>query len=132
MQQVTDLEGHWSFVKSGLEQIIAITGEQWTPTHIKQALYEGAAGLFVRDDGFVIVQQAKEMWTSKPYINVWAMWFAPGKGRLARPEVEAWLSDHALKSCGDSKALKFSSPRIGWKALEPDWEIERIIWRRKK
>jgi len=26
----------------------------------------------------------------------------------------------------------FGSPRIGWKLLEPEWEIERIIWRLKE
>jgi hypothetical protein len=126
-----DLPKHWEWVKAGLEQVIRRTKERWTPTHVLQAMHEGAATLFVREDGFVVLQRLKAEWTSEPYVNVWAMWFAPGKGRLARPEVEAWLTELAIKSCGNPKALKFSSPRIGWKALEPEWEIERIIWRRK-
>lgn len=132
MQQVTDLEGHWPFVKSGLEQIIAITGEEWTPTHVRQALNEGLAALFVREDGFVVLQKLKEDWTGDPYINVWAMWFKPDRARIARAEIDAWLETEAERLCGNPKALKFSSPRLGWKALEPEWEIERIIWRKRK
>jgi hypothetical protein len=127
-----DIAAHWPRVESGLLQVTRRTRERWTPTHVLQALHEGVAELFVCDDGFAVLQRLKEGWTSEPFINVWAMWFAPGKGRLARPEVEAWLTELATKSCGNPKALKFSSPRIGWKALEPEWEIERIIWRRKK
>ena len=125
-----DVEAIWGFVRPGLEQIIRRTGEKWSPSHIVQALHENRAALFVCDDGFVVLQRLVEDWTSEPYINVWAMWFMPGRARKKRKELVAWLDDTSTKfGC---RIWKFGSPRMGWSAMEDnEMEIERVIWRRK-
>ena len=124
-------EAAWEFIEPGLREVLRRTKEPWNPEDVRRQLVTGQASLWVCDDGFVVLQKLREEFSCKPYLYVWVMWFKPGKGRAVRAEVEAWLSEVALQHVGDARAVKFSSPRIGWKALEPDWEIERIIWRRK-
>jgi hypothetical protein len=124
-----DLAQHWPRVERGLLEIIRITKEKWSPSHVKQHLWESKAQLFVCDDGFAVLQRLFEDWTSEPYLNVWAMWFEPGKAKDKRSELIAWLDAEAARiGC---VTWKLGSPRKGWAALD-ECEIERIIWRRKK
>lgn len=114
-------------MEAGLQQVIRRTREKWTPTHVLQALYEGRAFLFLSDDGFFVLQPSREDWTSMPLVTVWAMWFRPGTAKEKQKEIRNWLDQVT------NKRARMSSPRMGWgKALGPDWEIERIVWRRKK
>lgn len=123
---LSDLSAHWPMVEKGLLEIIRRTGEKWTPTHVLQALNEGWARLFVCEDGFCILQPRKDDWTSEPYVNLWAMWFKPGTAKAREQELRDWLDGIT------NKQVRGSSPRMGWgRALGPDWEIERVIWRRK-
>jgi hypothetical protein len=128
MKQVTSdqLSAHWPMVESGLNEIIRRTGEKWTPVHVLQALNENRAHLFIDEDGFFILQPCREDWTSAPFVNLWAMWFKPGLAKAREQELRDWLDGIT------NKQVRGSSPRMGWgRALGPDWEIERVIWRRK-
>lgn len=121
-----DLPAHWPVVEAGLLEIIRRTREQWTPVHVLQALNEGRAHLFASEDGFFVLQPMRDEWTSAPVTHVWAMWFKPGMAKAREQELRDWLDDIT------GKRIRGSSPRMGWgRALGPDWEIERIIWRRK-
>jgi hypothetical protein len=123
------LEGHWPFVEHGLLEIIEKTGEKWTPTHVLQALHEQRAYLFTCDDGFAVLQEGRDPWTSEPHLFIWAFWFKPDKARQKRPELFAWLDERAAPFGG---RWKFSSPLMGWFACEgKELEVERIFWRRK-
>jgi len=79
-----DILKHWGFVEAGLFEIIRRTNETWTPTHVRQALNENRAALFVGGDGFVVLQRLPEGWTSDPVLHVWAAWFPPGKAKAGR------------------------------------------------
>lgn len=125
---LNDIPKHWDFVEAGLQKIIRKTGEKWSAAHVSQALYEGRASLFVRDDGFVVLQQLREDWTCAPYINVWAMWFKPGKAKAIHAELMTWLDEVTAKH--GCSTWKFGSPRKGWGGYE-GWEIDKVIWRRK-
>ncbi len=127
-----DLPKHWEFVEAGLNQIIRRTKEKWTPTHVLHALNEGRASLFVCDEGFCVLQRLADIWTAEPYLFIWCMWFKPGVAKQRRSALQDWLEDVATRTCGNPRAMEFSSPRMGWKAMEPEWEIKRIIWRRRK
>jgi hypothetical protein len=121
-----EIPGHWGFVEAGLKEIIRKTGEKWTPVHVLQALNEQRAHLFIDKDGFFVLQQSREDWTSAPLVHVWAMWFRPGLARAKEQNVRSWLDQVT------NKRARMSSPRKGWgRMLGPDWEIERIIYRRK-
>jgi hypothetical protein len=121
-----DIPSHWGFVEAGLKEIIRKTGEKWTPVDVLRALNEQRAHLFIDDDGFFVLQQAREDWTSAPLVHVWAMWFRPGLARAKEQNVRSWLDQVT------NKRARMSSPRKGWgRMLGPDWEIERIIYRRK-
>jgi hypothetical protein len=122
-----DIPSHWEFVEAGLKQIIRRTGEKWTPTHVLEALNLGRAHLFIDADGFCVLQQAREDWTAMPVVHVWAMWFKPGKARAKESGIRDWLDDVT------GRKVRMSSTRTGWgRMLGPEWEIERIIWRRKR
>jgi hypothetical protein len=124
-----DIPKHWEWVERGLNQIIRKTQEKWSAAHVSQALFEGRAFLFVSDRGFVVLQQLREDWTCAPYVNVWAAWFEPGEAKKRRQELSEWL-DTVTEQHG-CVTWKFGSPRKGWKGYE-GWEIDKVIWRRKK
>ena len=122
-----DIPAHWEFVEAGLKDLIRRTGEKWTPTHVLEALNYGRAHLFIDDDGFVVLQQVREDWTGSPLVHVWAMWFKPGTARAKESGLREWLDDIT------QKRVRMTSTRMGWgRMLGPEWEIERITWRRKR
>jgi hypothetical protein len=121
-----DIPKHWEWVEAGLKDIIRRTGEKWAPVHVLQALNEQRAHLFIDEDGFFVLQQAREDWTSAPVVHVWAMWFKPGTAREKESGLRDWLDDVT------GRRVRMSSTRMGWgRMLGDEWEIERIIWRRK-
>jgi hypothetical protein len=121
-----DIPACWEFVEAGLKEIIRKTGEKWTPVHVLQALNQSRAHLFICDDGFFVLQPIAEDWTATPLIHVWAMWFKPGLARAREQELRGWLDEIT------GKRVRMSSPLKGWgRMLGPDWEVERVIYRRK-
>jgi hypothetical protein len=118
----------WPFVERGLVSILErCRGEAWTPRDIRRHIRQGRAGLFVRKDGFVVLERCEQPITHEPYLNVWLMWFEA----LALPkhEVAAWLDEMAKSlSC---EWWQFSSPRMGWgQYLEGICEPAYQTWRR--
>lgn len=125
---IDEIPKHWDFVEQGLRKIIARTGEKWTPVHVLQALNEQRAHLFILEDyGFAVLAPMREDWTSAPVVNVWAMWFKPGTAKERQSGLRDWLDEITKGNA------RMSSTRRGWeRLLGPDWEIERIVYRRRK
>ena len=120
----------WPFVAYGLAQILKKCGPMnWTPPDVSAHIAEGRSGIFVCDDGFVILEVLTEPLSERRYLNVWLAWFKPKAGVRKRKELVAWLDEMREKT--DSHWWEFRSPRQGWKIIEPDCEIHSIIWRRK-
>ncbi len=124
-----DLHKHWAFVSAGLQEIIRITREDWTPTHVRQGINEGWAFLYVEDDGFIVLQRLKEEWTAEPYLHIWAMWFEPNKAKEKRSELASWLKETTERA--GCRRWKFGSPRMGWGGVG-ECEVERVIYRSKE
>jgi hypothetical protein len=126
-----DLSSVWGFVEPGLNEVLALTKEPWTVTHVKDFLRNGAASLFVDEDGFVVLQRLKAAWTSDPYLNVWVMWLKPDTGRPRIEELFAWLD--GIKEQTKCDWWEWSSPREGWRWLERLGLTEKVrtVWRRK-
>jgi hypothetical protein len=125
-----DLSSVWGFVEPGLQETIALTKEPWTANHVKQHIREGHATLFVDDDGFVVLQRLKALWTSDPYVHVWVMWFKPGTAHERLKELVTWL-DEITKQC-KCDWWEWASPREGWKWLERLGLCQKVktVWRR--
>lgn len=124
-----DLSGNWVFVEHGLNEVLSITKEDWTPADVRRHLRFGRAALYVRDDGFVILERCLEPISGEPYLNVWIAWFEPGKAKAIRKEFIDWLD--GAKQHSKCEWIQFASPRDGWAGLEPDFERAQTIWRRK-
>lgn len=120
----------WGFVEPGLQEVLAVTKEPWTATHVEQHLRMGWARLFVCDDGFVVTQRLEAPWTAKPYLNVWVMWFRPDTAQEKLRELVAFLDDiQRLEKCD---WWEWSSPREGWRWMERLGLCQKIrtVWRR--
>ena len=114
----------------GIRAVQQKTKEDWNETDIHRALVSGRARLFMHPDGFVILERCAESFTQKPYLNVWIAWFKPMKAQAIRPQFIAWLD--AITAELRCYTHKFDSPR-GWNRLvHDDYEVERVIYRRKK
>jgi len=120
--------GSWAFVEQGLNQILAkCGGEHWTPRDIRRHLREGRAGLFVRNDGFIVLERCMEPVSGEPFLNVWLMWFEALA--LPKDEIAAWL-DGMAKSL-NCEWWQFTSPRQGWgHYLEGICQPAYTTWRR--
>lgn len=123
-----DLETHWAFVERGLNVVRDLCHEPWTADDMLQRLVDEKAALYRRDDGFVILEQCSEAISGRKFLNVWVMWFAPGRGKAIRREALSWLD--AMKTAHACEWIEFSSPRDGWAGMEPDFVRHRVIWRR--
>lgn len=124
-----DLQAHWAFVERGLRVALArCPGEPWTPDDMLGFLVDESAALYVRGDGFVILEQCVERVSKRKYLNVWVMWFQAGEGRKIRDVVVAWLD--AMRAAHRCEWWQFSSPREGWVGIEPICKRYMTIWRR--
>ncbi len=131
MFQQAKLEA-WPEVEKGLVQIQRRVGEtSWTVENVREAIETGFAGLFTCPDGFVVLHLDAEPCSKKPFLNVWLAYFKAGKAKARRAEFIAWLDHEAFRLLGNYD-WRFSSPRGGWKGIEPDCEVHMITWRRKR
>lgn len=112
-----DIGQHWPMVERGIDSILAkATREPWTARDVRRHLRRGKAQLFLRDDGFIVLERAVEPISGEPYLNVWLMWFAPGCAMpQLRDQIKAWLDD--MKILARAEWWQFSSPREGWGAM---------------
>lgn len=123
-----ELSGVWWFVEAGLWKIKKKCSEPWVPLDVYRYVRSGQAGLYVCDDGFVVLRKLAEEFSREPYLHVWAMWFRPGKGKEKRSDLIAWLDRMREElSCA---WIEYGSPRMGWIVMEPEFKRAGTIWRR--
>lgn len=126
-----DVPAHWGRVEKGIASILAkCEREPWTSRDIRRALRAGRAQLFVREEGFVVLERCQEPISGEPYLNVWLMWFAPGTLPMLRKEVADWLDE--TREQAKCEWWQFTSPREGWgKFLEDICEPIASTWGRR-
>lgn len=122
----------WSFVEPGLLKILEKCGSQtFTPRDIKRHLYKGRATLFVRDEGFCVLEKCEEPLSTEPYLNVWLMWFKPGEAEKLETELIAWLD--GMRDHHRCMWWEFSSPREAWgRAMDKVAKRHATTWRRMR
>lgn len=122
----------WGFVEPGICKILEKCGTHtFTPRDIKRHLYAGRATLFMRDEGFCVLEKCNEPLSGEPYLNVWLMWFKPGEAKRIKPELVTWLDQ--VRDHFRCMWWEFSSPRDEWRG-EMDDVCKRHVqtWRRYK
>lgn len=120
----------WERIWPGLRTIRRKCKAPWTVEQIRGHLLHGKATLFVRDEGFIVLERCLEPWTGEPYLNAWLMWFKPGEAMKQRDELVEWL-DNAVRfyKCA---WWQFGSPREEWGAtIAPYCEKALTVWRRE-
>lgn len=101
-----------------LERIISDTGSQQLAEEIKEAIQNGMAFLFVRDnDGFVLKPVIENGVTG---VIVWIGWGSGNAPERHLPEVKKLARDIG------ARWLRFHSPRKGWLRVAP-----RLGWIRQ-
>lgn len=126
----SDIPEVWGFVEGGLNEILRrCPTETWTPRDVRRHLRAEDAGLYVNDHGFVVLQRSKEAISGEPYLNVWLIWFEPGKAAPLLDELLAWLNS----TCRQWRCewWEFTSPdRHEWgNALRGIVDEVRMTWR---
>lgn len=121
----------WALVDMGLREIVAqCPTVPWNPADVRRALRREEAFLFVRDEGFVITQRCLCPISAEPYLNVWAIWFAPGCASAIREELVEWL-DYTCRATR-CEWWEGTSTREGWgRALEGVCDVAMVTWRRR-
>lgn len=118
----------WPMVARGLRVLKNEGNVPWNEDDVRRRLMAGRAGLYVCDEGFVVLEISEERLSLLPYLNVWLMWFAPQKGMPKREAIIGWLDEmKAEKRCA---FLQFESPREGWCGIESGFTPYMTIWRR--
>lgn len=114
----------------GLEAIRKRCKPSWSINHVHAHLLDARATAFVCDEGFVVLQRCGEAITGFPYLNVWLMWFQPGRAKARDAEIVAWLDE--MKKRWGCMYWEFNSPRDEWAgAIAPFCEKVMTTWRRK-
>lgn len=119
----------WPTVLRGIESISKRCGFI-DPEVILEKLRSNDAGLFVCDDGFVLLEIDADKMTREQFLNVWLAHFKPGVAKKRRRAFIAWLDEKTVET--NCKWWQFTSPRKGWVGIQPDCEVALITWRRKK
>lgn len=127
-----DLKAAWPQVKVGLEQIIKrCPGTPWTADSVYWRIARDQCALFVCEDGFFIAERCVEPHSEAWFLNVWCMYFKPGKARERMADLIAQIDD--LQEQMFCKFTQFSSPRLGWgRAMKDHFKLHLCIWRREK
>lgn len=120
-QQLWD---EWEWVRHGLLECIAKTGERYLPEDVYHALRSGTSHLFALDDfGFVVLQQRHE--PDGCVLFVWALWSEPGKARAVEDAVYAALEGKAREI--GAVRIRMHSPRKAW-ARERYWKPVSVVY----
>lgn len=134
LNQVTPerLKEAWPSVEVGLKKIVEkCPGTTWTPEDVYWRIVRGQCWLFACDDGFFIVERCVETHTEAWYLNVWCLYFKPGKARAYLADTLAQID--VLQGQLFCKFTQFSSPRLGWgRAMDAYFKLHMCIWRREK
>ena len=127
-----EIPDNWGFVEPGICKILERCNTQtFTPRDIYRHLNQGRAFLFVREEGFVVLEKCQEPLSTEPYLNVWLMWFRPGEAEKLETELIAWLDQ--MRDTHRCLWWEFSSPREAWgRALDKVAKRHVTTWRRMK
>ena len=96
----------WPMAEPLLLSILAKTGEEWTPAHVRAACEAGGAAMFVAEGSLVVAVARECEFTGRRELFVWC---AAGDF----PKHVGWFMQHAREN-GFSR-LGFDSPRKGWR-----------------
>ena len=123
-----EIPAWWEFVGEGLREIIRrCPTVPWTPRDVRRILRAEQAFLYVREDGFVVIQPLTDYITGEPYLNVWHLWFEAGRAAALRDELLEWLDT----VCLDLRCewWEFTSTREEWDdALRGACGTPRLTW----
>lgn len=118
----------WPEVERGINKIIGLCPAPWTALQVRRNLERGNSLLFACDDGFFVVER-REDWGAF-YLNVWLMYFKPGKGWPRKQELIKQLD--SIKEELLCEFISFTSPRGKWSSMiEGDFKEHARIWRRE-
>lgn len=122
----------WAWVEKGLGQVRALRKTTpWTADDVLQRLIDGKAALYVRKDGFLILEQCVEPISERRYLNVWVMWAEPQAFKNLQSIIVAWLD--AMRLAQGCAWWEFSGARDGWgKVFDGICEEYVTIYRRLK
>jgi hypothetical protein len=114
----------WSWVRVGLEEVKRRANAVWLPEDIYLALKSKSAFLFIKDEGFCVLQRTTE--ADGPRLFIWAL-HAP---KMMRENSEAVMEElKTMARAVGAKALRMQSPRKGWERC--GWEVKEIVYEQK-
>lgn len=127
--QADEIDLEWEFVGRGLAEIVRrCPTVPWDVEDVHRRLVAGSGALFVRPDGFIVLERSLHYISGRPFLNVWLMWFEPNCARSIRDDLIAWLREAVIAT--HSEWCEFSSPREAWgPALEGVAEEVCVTWR---
>lgn len=126
-----ELKAAWPLVEEGLKKILKRCPSAWTVDTVYWRIVREQCVLFVCDDGFFVAERCVEPHTDAWFLNVWCMYFRPGKARERMGELIEQIDQ--LQEQLFCRFTQFSSPRLGWgRAMKDFFKLHICIWRREK
>lgn len=128
--QADEIDLEWEFVGTGLLEILRrCPTAPWTIEDVRKRLAAGSGALYVRPDGFLVLERCLDHISGRPYLNVWLLWFNQDSARPIRDEIVAWLDEAVIAT--HSEWWEFTSTRGIWgDVLAGVCEMASITWRR--
>lgn len=126
---LAELPSVWPDIERGLQACLTKYGPQdWEPKDVHDRIVDGSAALYVRAEGFIVLEQCTHQISRKRYLNAWVAWFRPGEAKKRMHTLISWLD--AITAANNCEWWELISPHDGWKGLEPFCKRVSSVWRR--
>jgi hypothetical protein len=124
------LNKQWQFYRDGILEIISHGGVSFIPEDVYHHLKTGRAMLYRVDfSGFFVVERCQETASGDYFLNVWLMYFLPGKGIGYKAEIIEFLD--RLKAHLHCEWIDFGTTREAWvHLLDGDFKKHMVTLRR--
>ncbi len=121
-----EIAGCWTWVKAGLEKLIAKTRDDWKPEDVYHELKSGVSFLYLIEDvGFIVLQKWAN-YHDGARLFVRAIWAEPNSLAPRRDELYDELK--AIARQQGCVAMRMTSPRrwelAGWEPKQTIYEME--------
>ncbi len=119
-----NLNAVWPRVRGGIEELLRICPEEFSPEDVFARLREEKANLYLLGDGFCVLEVSTEPFNGKRSLNVWLLHWKDAEEN--HDALRDWLKD--ARKQANCANVQFRSPRMGWMKKAKGFRMKLITW----
>ena len=129
--EFADIRDHWSWVKPGIEEILADSPHlSYLPEDVYAECISGKSALYVTPIGFAVVSVSVDEYSKERRLFIWLAW-AKDRGEHKWLLYEDWLNLLAVDLECNRIEARSSVLELQPYALATGWDIDTVIYSRE-